>query len=1401
MGSRGSRNVGRRLNRRALITLGAGLVIILVSFVGFQAYRQRHDGALYLREAKKRLELDQTNLAIQYLNRYLTLNGEDVDALDLKAKILADSVRNAEEALDAMPIHNQVLGRDPKNPKRQETRRRLVELNLKVAGRERAAEGLARELIERGANDARAHCLLASALEAGRLDGDTNAFEEAAHEYATALRIEPDDVGVAERLAVLERDKLHNMAKAVQVLDELVKNIAKNPSKKGAAHLVRARYFAASGQLDKASLEIDRALEAAPNDIEVRLTAAEAANQRGDTAKARTHLEAIPTSARGELRIKLVEGMIELNERRPDAAIESWRSGLIQTGGSSVDLTWRLAQVLLEVGRIQEAEPLIAQYRRLAGGDEPDYFYRYLSAYALLKRDRANEAIKALEDVRYKVPIVLEGRIYHLLGQAYERVNDTAKALGAYRQATKSNPRWSTPWIAIANLQGTEHLDEARRTLEQAQVLSPGDPGLAINVALILLRQQLLLPHENRNWADVEKALAVARPLAPSSAEMALVEADYYLAAGKPDKALARLKAVTQRNERSAPLWIAQANLLNRLGRTAEALELVNQGIAKEPAAGLFVIRASILLTLGHVKEARTALLDSLGKVPPEQQPQIWKALGELSLNQADFLAARQAFEEWARVQPVSAEPRIALLNLAIQAGDESAIEAEVAALKTIGGAEAPYWRVARVEALLRDRTGAPPDPAQQAAGFEEAGRIVKELETHQPHSSTGYLLEGRLLEKKGQTDAAVTAYKKAITKRGGKVALGPLVALLVREGRDEELAKLRRETTLASAELDRLATTRALQIGDKARAEQLAALMVQGDPKGLDVRVWQAQVLDKLGKPKDAEAALRRLVEQRPDSPTVLLQLLMLQAGQKETKAAAATIEQIRMRVKSNRPELLWAQCYRVVGDFRQAETFMQAALKRWPDDLAVRSSAISFYEQLGRQSDVEASLRHILKIDPALTWASRALALSLANHPGDHSAWNEALALIGPTAKPEDTPDDRMTRALIYAKGSDPKQRQEGIVILEELASEMPNTAIVHEQLARLLSEAGQFDKARPHAEQAAGENASADSILLYAGILLASKAYDEADRQLERLTALSPNNMAVAELKAKSLAARGQPKEGAAVLERAFAALPKTSDTVSLGEKLTGLLLRLNQPEAAERVARQLSTMSPKGATICAMVLNGRGRTDEAASLLQKAAQAGAATDAGTAALALAYAPKADPRWLGLADRCFAQALKTQPDSTNLLQMQARVRYLQGRYQDQIALYRVILKSPPSDLLFLNDMAWTLSENLNQPKEALDRANEVIERVGRRPSLLDTRGVILTRLGKFEDAIKDLEAATGATPSGPFLFHLARAYLKKGNRESFQKARARAHEAGLRPEQLQPSERADWDEVMER
>ena len=147
-----------------------------------------------------------------------------------------------------------------------------------------------------------------------------------------------------------------------------------------------------------------------------------------------------------------------------------------------------------------------------------------------------------------------------------------------------------------------------------------------------------------------------------------------------------------------------------------------------------------------------------------------------------------------------------------------------------------------------------------------------------------------------------------------GAAALNPLIALLVAEKRTAELqAAVEKEFNINPNDVDRLAAVAALKSGDKDRATELARLAVQGDPKALDVRLWQAEVLKALGKSDEAEAALREAIRLEPHKPGPRLALLMLQISQRKTADAAATVEQIRAeRRVRNQASSCSPQCYR---------------------------------------------------------------------------------------------------------------------------------------------------------------------------------------------------------------------------------------------------------------------------------------------------------------------------------------------------------------------------------------------------------------------------------------------------------------------------------------------------------
>ena len=100
--------------------------------------------------------------------------------------------------------------------------------------------------------------------------------------------------------------------------------------------------------------------------------------------------------------------------------------------------------------------------------------------------------------------------------------------------------------------------------------------------------------------------------------------------------------------------------------------------------------------------------------------------------------------------------------------------------------------------------------------------------------------------------------------------------------------------------------------------------------------------------------------------------------------------------------------------------------------------------------------------------------------------------------------------------------------------------------------------------------------------------------------------------------------------------------------------------------------------------------------------------------------------------------------------------------------------------------------MSEGLNQPDKGLECIDRLVKLAGREPEVLDTRGVILMRLDRFDEAIRDLEEVTRRAPSGLHHFHLARAYLAAGRTDDAKKSREAVRTAGLTPEGVDPLER---------
>jgi tetratricopeptide (TPR) repeat protein len=522
------------------------------------------------------------------------------------------------------------------------------------------------------------------------------------------------------------------------------------------------------------------------------------------------------------------------------------------------------------------------------------------------------------------------------------------------------------------------------------------------------------------------------------------------------------------------------------------------------------------------------------------------------------------------------------------------------------------------------------------------------------------------------------------------------------------------------------------------------------------------------------------------------------------------ATIAEIKQRVKSQWPELLDAQCRWTANDLPEADKAFAAAVKGYPGVRDVQAMAARYYEQTGRLETAEACLKRILDRKPGDRDTTRELAIVLASQDGRPDASKRALELLGPENSKTNTPEERLARAIVFRRSGNSDLEKQAINILQTLVADLPVgntlTATARDLLIRSLLSTGQPDQASKVAGAAALRSNNPAAIVLYAETLLQSRQFDAAEEQEKRLEQLDPGNPFLTNLRARLILGRSKPAEAATALEESHLAKDNSAEAEQFGREIFPMILQMG-PDAqavAERLARRLAEHNPALSWMTASILASRARREEALALCRIAADAATLPadlrEASRIALEIAVASVGETTALQRATEITETARRRAPESDDLRVVQAILNHLQGHFDEEVHNYRAVLAKQPRNPVVLNNLAWALSEGLNQPSEGLEKIDELLASTGRNAESLDTRGVILIRLGRLDEAVKDLTEALKLGSNGGRLYHLAKAYKKMGREEDFRRTFEEAKRAGLtNTTMVDPTERAEIEALL--
>ncbi len=355
-----------------------------------------------------------------------------------------------------------------------------------------------------------------------------------------------------------------------------------------------------------------------------------------------------------------------------------------------------------------------------------------------------------------------------MLVECYGRVGAEEQRLRALRDVAENRLAGESTRVEYArSLARAGKLDDAIAVLIP---LAERQAEVKVDLLEALVQKASRIPGDPAAWREVERQLGLAEKALPGSIErLTLLRADMLVARKRMDEAQKLLTEAEAKDPRNLPYRLALARLSQRQGKGAEPLKILDEA-EKDlgPSLAIQLARLSLWGRQGDeaAKAAVAKLAETRQQVAAADRPALLDrlALTEIRLN--ELALARQHYQELAALEPENIPVRLALFDLAIEAGDQTGAGDLVNEIRKLEGDKGTRWRFAQA-ALQIDRA-----LRGSSSNLDEARSLAAEIAAQRPDWWAGPTLNGRLAELAGSPDLAIEQYLHAIELGNAQVPL-----------------------------------------------------------------------------------------------------------------------------------------------------------------------------------------------------------------------------------------------------------------------------------------------------------------------------------------------------------------------------------------------------------------------------------------------------------------------------------------------------------------------------------------------------------------------------------------------------------------------------------------------------
>lgn len=616
-------------------------------------------------------------------------------------------------------------------------------------------------------------------------------------------------------------------------------------------------------------------------------------------------------------------------------------------------------------------------------------------------------------------------------------------------------------------------------------------------------------------------------------------------------------------------------------------------------------------------------------------------------------------------------------------------------------------------------------------------------------------------------------------------------------------------------------------------------------DTNHLEARLRAAQILSALGQNQEARAEAEWVLDRQPTNEEALLVLAESPRSTNDLAAVQQRLARLQPQIGSSAGySLAQATLAMVRRDSNTAARASLEAVQRGPQSPVAhqvrgaflltindRTNALQSFETAARLSPAR-SLMPVrlaeLYLDAGDRVRARAVISNLLAQAADYlpaqvqmmklelaeGRLDECEDLIRQVLAAESTHFEALSaRArVLLARGKPEGALKE----MERVVGLYPRSAQAQYQYALTLLANGDLTKAAAALDQALAVAPNlVEAILLRARLHMRRGDTAAAIQSLTELLRRRPGLVPARLMLAEAYGLRGEPAPALAIFDALIREYPDEPQF----HFLRGLVFRdLQKPDEAQAAFEQARARAPDSPLILRQLVEvqlARKQIEAARALLTEplarkpndadlrvllaltyVAQRDLARAEEILTQTLEVAPDSRPAYLLLAEVLVAagkqqpalerleQGLARNPRDVPAWMLVASLRENLGQWKEAAEAYRKVIEINPRSQPALNNLAYLLSERLQQTEEALDLARRARELAPRDPATADTLGWIAWRKGDYAWALTLMEEAAQGLPADPEVqYHLGMGYYMLGQDDAARAALGRALAEGTR------------------